>query len=230
MTQHIAAFLWSSGSAASMSATASMTITDSGGSETVTLAEGGHTLDAALTAWQTAANASGTLARTYTFDYSTATDQVVLTATGNFDVALAGNLAAALGFSGNQSGTSTYSSDEQVLTRFDDIKIEAGPPTDGGRVNLARYRHGRSESIAFGNHDIFEMRLWLTDAQIADFAGSYCATGKVRISVDDGNASAFSLANTGGYLDGWIVSASRPTPSGISEEWWTLPIVVAAAR
>jgi hypothetical protein len=74
----------------------SISITDGGGTDIITPANGYYAISALLTAIQTAANASGTLTETYTFSYNSVSGKVSVSATGNFT--MSGALAEKLGF------------------------------------------------------------------------------------------------------------------------------------
>jgi hypothetical protein len=74
-----------------------ITLTDGGGSDTLTISDGNYSISSLLTAIQTAANASGTLTETYTLTYSSTTGKTTFSATGNFSITTT-TLASKIGF------------------------------------------------------------------------------------------------------------------------------------
>jgi|DEB0MinimDraft_10_1074344.scaffolds.fasta_scaffold13240_2 hypothetical protein len=206
MSGRIECCLWSSGTAGDMDATATLAITDAGGTDTFTLTEPLLLTDA-LSDWQTQIDSSATLVDSYTIAWSSNAVMVTNDNANTFTLALSGNLATALGFSSTpQTGADSYSSDQTPLVRFDDIRVQVTPPTSGGDVALREYAHGRARSIAFGAVDVFACRLWVPHAVAGALFGGYCASGKVRLWCDSSNGSAYSSSNLGGYLDGYVLA------------------------
>lgn len=74
-----------------------ITLTDGGGTDTLTISSGNYPISTLLSTIQTAANASGTLSQTYTLTYSGVTGKVTISCTGNFSITTT-SLSSKLGY------------------------------------------------------------------------------------------------------------------------------------
>lgn len=223
MSARIEAWLWASGDASVFDATATLSITDAGGTDTFTLSGPALATDA-LSEWQTLINASGTLADTYTVGWLVSGESVAVEFdndnSNNFTLAFAGNLHTVLGFSSaSNTGADNYRSDEIPLVRFDAVRVSTQPPESGGDVNLREYAHGRARVIAFGAVDVFQFRVWVRAGHTAAFFASCCVAGKVRVYCDSSNGSAYAADNLSGYVDGYVLGCANQADT--SGKTWT---------
>ncbi len=164
-------------------------------------------LSDALTAW--AADMTANLTGTYTLAWDASAQSVTISATGvaSFAVDFGGNLAAALGFSASSghTGALTYSGDQQALARYDSLIVGAPGVIPHEDVEMLRYEHGRYAAIAWSQVDAVEARVYGTQARIDSLSRSYCAAGRVRLTMDDSSAAAYPDA-AGGYVDGPVLA------------------------
>lgn len=233
----IEGFLYSSGTAGEKSATQELTIDEGGGAQTVLL-PAPAVFTQALLDLAAAANSLG-LANTYAFSWNAATQTVRIVGSGapaiNFSVAFVGNLHAALGFasSGGYAGATSYTGDRaRALGRFDGpthIKVEGSPIVEGPGVQVLTYRHGRHRAVAWGNHDLFHLKIWVSDAASDDFHASYCHGGLVRYFPTD-LVSQWSETNPGGYIEGYVVNVEEVETMGVAEAWKVQMVTIAVAR
>ena len=221
MGSRVEAFLYSEGSSSVMEHTSAFTA----GGTTAILSTTKVFADA-LAEWQ------ADLGGAYTVTWNAATNSVKISNSGVFVLSFLGNLHSALGFSAasGHSGATSYTGDAQALGRYDVLKIELDTLTDASAVDLRRYRHRRAEVLAFGNHDLYRSRIWMTAAQASSYLASYCAAGKVRLYQTTADLTAYSATNVDGYIDGYIVAVSELETHGFAEELVSVSLVIARAK
>jgi hypothetical protein len=221
MSARIESYLYSEGSKTIKESTTTLTAggTDAILSATTVFAD-------ALAEWQTE------LGGAYTVAWNAATNSAKITNSGVFTLAFTGNLHEAMGFSAatGHTGASSYTGDQQALARFDVIKVDCDVLTDGGSIDLRKYRHRRAEVLAFGNHDLWRTRLWMTAAQATSFLPSYCAAGYIRMYMDSSNTTAYSATNADGYIDGYITMCGELETHGNAEEVVSVSMIIARPR
>jgi len=221
MAARIEAFLYSENSASAMEHTSALT---AGGSTVVLSAP--KVFTDALAEWQS------DLGGGYVVEWIAASNAVRVRSGGAFVLAFTGNLHKCLGFSAasGHSGQSTYTGDVQALGRYDVLKIELDTLTDAAAVDLRQYRHRRAEAMAYGNHDLYQSRVWMTAAQASSYLASYCAAGKVRLYQTTDDLTAYSATNVDGYIDGWILAVSDLQTHGFTEEIVSVSLVIARSK
>lgn len=236
----IESYLYSSGVAATRNGTATITITEAATPAVVftlpaTDGAGGVTrrFSEALTWFQTEFNAAGGLANTYAFTFDTATNRVTLArnvGVVTFTPTFGGDMAAFLGLTGTLSAGTSFTGASQPLGAFASIRVGVPVLQDGSRVDMQRYRFGRSESLCFGNHDILDVKVALYGTQARAFEGAYAAAGRIRLWQDQTVANAYSTSVPSGYHDGWVISATKPSTRGSAEEWVEYTIRLGVPR
>ena len=223
MFGRIEAYLYGSGTAGLRDATADLIIEEFGGATATLPLPGSLRLTSALVAWETAANASAALANTYTITWNDATQTVRIARVGagpDFRPQFGGNLAAIWGYSDPASLAlaSAHVGDTPSLARVDTVRVGTAALQSGDRVDLRQYRHGRSEALCFGNHDVADIRMLVPRADRDRLEGSYCVAGRVRVYQSSSLALPYGPTYPQGYLDGYVLSAGE-VRSGSSEEW-----------
>lgn len=232
MAARIEAYLYASGTADEVEATASLSVTEPAGSPVRVVLPSPMLLSDALTKWAALLNASSSLAGTYSIAWDSTAQAVTVSASGvaSFAVELHGNLAAALGFaSSSMSGALSYTGTNQALARFDDLRLSVGVVESGDAVDLREYRFARARSIAWGTVDVWKATLHVQAARAAALFGGYCAAGKVRVWQDSSNGSQASLANLAGWRDCYVLGVERlQEPHG--RAWMRADVVFAVPR
>ena len=84
--------------------------------------------------------------------------------------------------------------------------------------------------MAYGNHDLYQSRIWMTAAQASSYLASYCAAGKVRLYQTTDDLTAYSATNVDGYIDGWILAVSDLQTHGFTEEIVSVSLVIARSK
>lgn len=110
------------------------------------------------------------------------------------------------------------------------LGVTVEPPMDAARVELKEYRHGRAIAIAWGNHAMHRVTLYVGAADIRAFDPGYVMTGRVRISQVNMNYAAYSQSNLGGVVDGFVVATTDLVEDGDIGELWTVTMLVAVPR
>lgn len=227
------AYLYGSGTAGLRAGTSDLTIVETAGAtETVALSASLRLSDA-LTDWQSALNASA-LANTYALTWNATTQTVTIARTAGaltFLPIFDGDLAAVFGYSANPTvPAASFSGDTPSRARFDDVRMSIPALTPGERANLKRYRHGRSEALCFGKHDICELKIMLPKARATVFETSYCNAGRIRVWQDQTLADPYSAAVPSGYLDGYVIACPSVRTSGSAEEWVEFAVRLGVPR
>lgn len=232
MAGHIEAYLYSTGSKTAVEATTTLTADEGAAVPGDATLAAPVVFAAALTELQTALNTGGG-ANTYTVTWNAQGNTCEASGDSiNFDLDFTGNLAAAMGFSASSySGDQEYVGEQQALGRFDfPYGVERQTTRPGDDVDLREYQHGVTEVLAFGNHDLWRVKLWMLHAQATFFLRSYCCTGRVRLYQDDAVTTVASPTNLEGYLDGYVVASSEIETHGPSERLVSVGLVLAVPR
>lgn len=218
----IESWIYSSGTVGLRAATSDLTIAETAGVTETFCLSGPMRLSDALMDWQTQLNASVGLANAYSLTWNSTAQAVTIARSlgvRSFVPSFSGNLAAVLGFSGSLVAGTTFTGTTPSLARFDGIRVGASVYRPGERVDLREYRHGRSEALCFGNHDICDVKVLLPKTQAERFSRSYCAAGRIRIYRDQTLVAAYAPDYPQGYTDGYVLSVSRIRTIGGAEEW-----------
>lgn len=221
MTSRVEAYLYSEGSKTAMESTTTLT---AGGTDAILSSTAVFT--DALAEWQ------ADLGGAYTVTWSPASNSVTIANSGVFTLTFTGNLHKALGFTaaGTYTGATTYTGDIQALGRYDVLRIECDVLQDGANVDMRRYRHRRSEVLAFGTFDTYRTRIWMTSAQASSFLASYCAAGKIRLYQDADETGAWLPHSNAGYIDGYIAAIGDLETHGHAQEVVSVSMLLVRAR
>ena len=213
MSARIETYLYSSGTAGTVDATSSITVTEPGPVDYTATLSGPALFSTALTEWETLLNAGASgLAGTYAITWDTSAQAVTISATGvaSFDFTLDANLRAAWGYSGaGGAGGLSYTGTVQSQARYDDLRFSSGAILNADDVDLRRYTYGRHRAIAFGTVDTWQSVIHVQNARAESFLASYCAAGKVRIYQNEAVTTAYSVTNLSGYLDCYVVGLTN---------------------
>ena len=186
---------------------------------------------AQLTAWGSTLT-TGAPAGVYAVTYDETTQRVTIQATSGtpFRPVMIGNGAAWLGFTQTLAGWATSWTAESAPSAIAELLgVTVEPAELASRIELTSYRHGRSIAIGWGNHLTHRVRLVFSrSTTLSQIAAGYLTAGRVRIW-QDGDATAYSASNPGGYVDGYVIAADDPTEAGDVGELWTLDLVVGVA-
>jgi hypothetical protein len=235
MSARIEAWLYATGST-DLDATASLTVTEPGPTSYTARLAAPALLSTALTQWTALLNAGASgLAGTYSLTWDSSAQAVTISASGvaSFAVEFVGNLHQALGFSSatGHTGALTYTGDQQALARFDDLRWSSGgllPHED--RAAISEYRHGRVRAIAWAQVDTAEGRLHVQGSRIDALLASYCSAGRVRVYQDESNANAYSVAEPGGYLDGYVLALDDVEYPQARSAWASARLLIGVGR
>ena len=231
----IEAYQYTSGVAGTFAATQQFTLTETVGPVVVTITLATPALFSdALIALTALLNASG-VANTYAITYDATTQRVSFRRTAGastFTVVLTGAMSRVWGFASGAltPAATTFTGTLQPLARFDSIRIDVQPVQEGGKVDLTSYRLGRSEALAFGNHNLHRVMVFLPAVAGGNYAESYCIAGRLRIWQDANLGGAWSYDIPSGYLDGWVVAVSSLETVAVAEEWVRFRLLVAVPR
>lgn len=189
-------------------------------------------LTAIAASWSAAAP-QGAPAGTYTLTYDTAA-QVVTCATTNATShrpVMVENMALWSGFTQDLSSgwATSWTAASRPTGIAEVIGVTVEPASDAAIVELAEYRHGRAVATVWGNLQRHRVLLAFNAATKAQIKQGFLTTGRVRIW-QFGDAGAYSPTNVDGYIDGWVIDASRPIEDGDVGELWTLEMVIGVAR
>lgn len=192
-----------------------------------------YVFSAALVRWQQLLFTL-TPAGVYTVAYSASTRRVTIATTNgvNFkpiwttdrDLAfwLGFNPDAVYGFATSHTGTRI------PLGRADVLGVQVEPPEDAAKVEVQQYRLGRVAAPVFGNHLLQKVELLATRAQRPE-RWHWLTTGRVRVWPSD-DPNPYSVANLGGYLDGYVVEQPGLEHLGDDEGQTVVQLLLALPR
>lgn len=232
----VEAYLYTSGESGVLDATQRLTVVEQTGPVTVhAVLPAPARLSDAIATLEAALNASA-LNNTYALTWDAAAQAVKIARTAGvstFTPTAQGDLWRAFGWASATPATAvtSYTPTGPSRARFDGLRVGAPPIREGSRVDLTRYAHGRSEVLAFGNHDLFSVVLYLPAGTTASaFVESYCTAGRLRIWQDQTLGGAWTPTYEEGYLDGFVVAVSELETIGVSEQWVRLRMLLAVPR
>lgn len=232
MTARIEAYLWSSGTTGDRDDLSTVEIVEAGpAARTVTLAQGGTLLSAALTSWQSLLNAAAT--GTYALTWSASAQGVTIAETAGptaFDLVLADALEAATGLTSGTGATSYTGTNGNARVDSSDLGLHVKPPREPDTVELLRYRHGRARGIVRKSHDLCDVEIVALAATVARIVTGPCASGRVRVSPDTSVTTPRSATTPGGYVDGWVVGVGEVSVLGSSETYRRVTLTLALPR
>ena len=185
-----------------------------------------------IAAWSSKASAYSP-AGSYGMGYSPTTRRFYLQALSSlaFKPVLPEQMAVWLGFTQAISSFETYWVGESAPACVVELLgVTVEPPMDAARVELKEYRHGRAVAVAWGNHALHRVTLFVRSADVRAFDPGYVMTGRVRITQVDTNHTAFSQDNLAGVVDGFVVATTELAEDGDIGELWTVTLLVAVPR
>lgn len=109
------------------------------------------------------------------------------------------------------------------------LGVTVEPAEDAARVELKEYRHGRAATIAWGNHQIHKVTLYLRAEDLRVLDPGYLVTGRVRI-YQGSDTTAYSAINPDGVVDGYVIASTDPQEDGDMGEVWTVNLLVGVQR
>ncbi len=186
-----------------------------------------------LRTWATNLSGSAPLgapAGLYTATYSPTTKRVTISTTNGtaFRLVLPADAAVWTGFTqslGSSYATSwTAASAPAAVCELLGVDVE--PAEDASTVELHQYRHGRAVAIAWGNHSIHQVTLYLKADDLRVLDPGFLVTGRVRIYAGADTAD-YSETNPDGVLDGFVVASTDAEEDGDIGEVWTIRLLVA---
>ena len=197
---------------------------------TLTLTQGGaaaalaltstQTTSAALTSWETLANASSDLASTFTLTHSESSDAVTITSPSAFDYDMPHSLRHYLGFSSaTGTGSTSYTSDTTPLGLWVPMGLDYDAPTPAEASKLLEFRAGRALAQAWHQTHVLTLRIKDTRARIeAHLDGPICRGGLIKVSPTTERAASYSLTQLDGTFDCSVVEVESLRTIGQAEE------------
>lgn len=185
-----------------------------------------------LATWNSLLNAH-TPAGLYSVTYDEATRRVTIASTNGTNFRPVMPTTSSMkwtGFSQVLAGFAlSWTADDPPGGLAELLGVTVEPAEDAARVALEEYRHGRSVAVVWGNHQRHAVTLHFDRATKDQLAHGFLTMGRVRIwQCGDGNP--YSPTNPDGYIDGFVLDASKPTEEGDDGGFWTLELVVAVPR
>ncbi len=188
-----------------------------------------------LAAWNTAMDAY-TPAGHYAVSYSTTAKRVTVSTTNYTPFRLVfaelpgptwTGFLSGLGGAGSYAYSWTASDAPAAACELLGVTVE--PAEDAARVDLHEYRHGRAVAVAWGNHQIHKVTLYLKSEDLRVLDPGYLVTGRVRITQGT-DATAYGPTNPGGVVDGYVIASTDPVEDGDLGEVWTVNLLVGVTR
>ena len=168
----------------------------------------------ALTAWQTLANAHGSLSGTYAFSWSAGV--ATFLGSGALHLELMHDLDTALGFaSATMSGATTYSGSLSPYA-LNPIGITYDAPRPLEEVKSKAYRYERQTYLAHHYANETTIEVFCTSAHAEIMLASGLFAGRIRVYCDATAASAYSVTNLTGYLDVYPFSIEQVETMGVA--------------
>lgn len=225
MSQHVEVYLWSSGSSELLDLQRIDFEETSTATTVQAVLDASKSLTDALADWEFQCNLAFT--GTCTFSYDPDENRVTLASTLAFDVTWQGNAQAALGFTGSQTGSTSYLGGAAPTVATPLLGVEVEPAEDGADVEVVTARHGRHWAIGFTNSDRFRVGLWMTQANAQAFLDGHCARGRLRVYLLSSDTNAQEAENLDGVVDGWVYDVAVGEVHGESEEFIRLDLKLA---
>lgn len=181
-------------------------------------------------AWATVLNANTTSGGPYSITYDAGSRRVTIASGGAaFIPVMVGDMATWLGFTQTLAGyADTWTGESAPAAVAELIAATVEPAEDNARIDLHQYRHGRAVAVAWSNHQLHRVQLFLDSAASQAFDPGYLMTGRVVILT--GDATAYSPTNIDGKIDGFVVATTDVTESDDIGGTWSVSMVVAVPR
>lgn len=233
MTARLEAWLYSSGTQGDQDATQTITVTEPGPIQRISVLPSPMVLTDALAWWASDLTASA-LVGTYSLVWNATTQGVDISATGvaSFTAVLSGDLRRVLGHtSGTLAAAASYPSDVPSLARFDAMRLATtGVMPHEDAVQMHSYRHGRHRAVAWTDADTMAGELFVARTRADDLLTGYCSAGRVRVYPDESVAVARAPATPGGYVDAYVVALEDAHDASARSRWVECRLVVAVPR
>lgn len=109
------------------------------------------------------------------------------------------------------------------------IAVTVEPAEDSARVDLHEYRQGRAVAVAWGNHQVHKVTLYVKAEDLRALDPGYLVTGRVRI-IQGPDTTPYSATNPDGVVDGYVIASTDPAEDGDVGEVWTVNLLVGVPR
>lgn len=186
-----------------------------------------------LQSWATALNTAEPAGNPWQFYYDAGSNRVTLqTVIGLYmwDPALSSQTAEFIGFgSYGGSGTSWTGADPPTgICPLIGATVE--PAEDWTQIELAKYRHGRTAAVVWGNHQIHKISVHMSPLQTLVYSRGWVQSGRIRVYQADSGAAlnAYSATNPAGYVDGYVIGSTPIVQQ--SEGWYSSDLLVGVPR
>lgn len=184
-----------------------------------------------LSAWQTALNALAP-AGLYSVTYSPTTGLLTIASTNatSFRPVMVGNGAEWTGFTQALAGWAlTWTAASRPCAIAELLGVTVEPAEDMARVDLHQYRHGRAVAVAWGNHQVHRVSLFLRSTDLRALDPGYLVTGRVVIQ-QGADTTAYSPTNIGGVVTGYVIASSDVAEDGDVGEFWRVNLLLGVPR
>ena len=186
-----------------------------------------------LASWQSAMNTAEPAGAPWNFYYNPATRRVTLeTALGLYawDPALSAQTSLFVGFTSYGGTGTSWTGAEPPTGRCELIGATVEPAEDWAQIELARYRHGRTAAVVWGNHQIHRITVHVDPINTIIYGQGWVQSGRIRVYQANSGAAlnAYSATNPAGYVDGFVIGSTPVAQQ--SEGWYSSELLVGVPR
>jgi hypothetical protein len=152
---------------------------------------------------------------------------LTLSSSATFTITWHYGAQAAFGFTGTQSGASSYSSTLPVLLACPALVLQVEPPSDSSFVELVTASNGRSFATQFATLERWAIVVRVREAAADALRVGYCSRGRVRVYLG-ADSSPASATNLDGYVDGYLHGCVESSPDEF-DGWVDFTLQIARA-
>lgn len=182
-----------------------------------------------LATWKTQLDAAIPASAPWSCSYSPTTRKVTIASNGAlWDPVLPGNVGQWIGFISYGGTGSSWTGSDAPAARVQLIGATVEVAEDWAQTELVKYRHGRSVTTTWGNHQVHKVTLHCDKVAATTFQIGYLQSGRVRIYQSATATSAYAIGNEGGYIDGYVIACGPAVEQ--SDNWWSWEMLVGVPR